>query len=130
MEIRPKVVLVDDEPFIAHAVATVLEGGGFEVSICGEWAGVASTIRTEEPVLVLLDYHMPVLKGDSICEILKRNGPDQNMKIALFSSEPRDELARIARECGADGYFAKNTPPGELLAQIRLLLTSGCLPQR
>lgn len=116
---RPKVVVVDDEPFIARAVADVLEKGGFDVSICEEWAGVARIIRAEEPALVLLDYNMPVLKGDSICEILKRNVANANMKIIMFSSESPAELARIADQCGADGCIAKNTPPAALLASVR-----------
>jgi len=116
---RPKVVVIDDEPFIARAAADVLEKGGFDVSICQEWAGVARTIRAEEPDLVLLDYNMPVLKGDSICEILKRNVAHENMKIILFSSEPAAELARIASVCGADGCIAKNIPPAELLASVQ-----------
>jgi len=116
---RSKVVVVDDEPFIARAVADVLEKGGFEVATCQEWAGVAKTIRAEEPDLVLLDYNMPVLKGDSICEILKRNVANENMKIVMFSSEPAAELARIASVCGADGCIAKNTPPATLVSQVQ-----------
>lgn len=116
-----RVVVVDDEPFIARAVALALEADGFEVTICEHWVGVANTIRTELPHLVLLDYHMPTLKGDSICSILKRNGGNEGMKIVLFSSEAPSELVRIAAECGADGCIPKNTPPGDLVKRVRAL---------
>lgn len=122
MERTPKILLVDDEPFISRAVATVLENAGFKVTTCEQWAGVASAVRTEEPDLVLLDYNMPMLKGDSICAILKRNGARPGMKIVLFSSESPSDLLRIAAECGADGWIPKNTAPTNLVQQIRLFV--------
>ena len=117
--------MVDDEPFMAHAVATVLELDGFEVTLCQEWTGVAGLVRTENPDLILLDYDMPVVKGDSICEILKRHGAGERMRIVLFSAEPPLELARIAHECGADGFIPKNTPPAELVSAVRRFVGEG-----
>jgi CheY-like chemotaxis protein len=116
-EVRPKVLIVDDEPFILTAVGGVLRSGGFDVLTCELWAGVANMVRTESPDVVLLDYNMPSLKGDNICMILKRNVQDPNMKIVLFSSEAEHDLARITEQCGADGYIKKNTP-GPMLLRI------------
>jgi CheY-like chemotaxis protein len=115
METRPKVLLVDDEPFILTAVGGVLRTGGYDVMTCDMWAGVANMVRVESPDIVLLDYNMPSLKGDNICMILKRNLQDSPMKIVLFSSEAEHDLARITTQCGADGYIRKNTPGPELL---------------
>lgn len=117
-----KVVVFDDEPFIAQAVAKVLETGGFDVAICSEWSGVTRVINADEPTLVLLDYNMPVLKGDSICEILKRNTANRHLKIVIYSSESPSELQRIVLSCGADGYIAKNSTPAELLSQVKAYL--------
>jgi CheY-like chemotaxis protein len=115
---RPKVLLVDDEPFILTAVSTVLRAGGYDVLTCDVWAGVANMVRVENPDVVLLDYNMPSLKGDNICVILKRNVPESDMKIVLFSSESDKDLARISKQCGADGYIRKNTPAPELMKLI------------
>lgn len=115
---RPKVLLVDDEPFTLTAVGGVLRGGGFDVLTCEMWAGAANMVRTERPDLVLLDYNMRSLKGDNICIILKRNIQDAAMKIVLFSSEAEHELAKIADQCGADGYIRKDTPGPARLARV------------
>jgi len=124
MRKEPRVLLVDDEPFIVRAVARLLRAEGFDVTVCQLWTGVASAVRTHDPDLVLLDYHMPMVKGDSICEILKRNGVREGMKIVLYSSEPAEELDRIAAECGADGCIAKNAPSTELVASVRAFLAA------
>jgi DNA-binding response OmpR family regulator len=120
--VRPKILLVDDEPFILSAVGGVLRSGGFDVLTCEMWAGVANMVRTENPDIVLLDYNMPSLKGDNICVILKRNIQDSAMKVILFSSEAEKELSQIAERCGADGYIKKNTPGPELLRMLDEML--------
>lgn len=118
MNRRPKVLLVDDEPFIANAVTRVLDGGGFDVVACSEWTEVARAVRVEKPNVVLLDYNMPGLKGDSICAILKRNAAHPGMHIVLFSSEPPAELEAIAVACGADGFIPKSAHGEELVNHV------------
>lgn len=110
-------MLVDDEPFILSAVGGVLRQHGFEVHTCEMWAGVARMVRLEEPDVVLLDYNMPMVKGDEICVILQRHIADLPMKIILFSSESEATLSRISEECGAHGFIRKNTP-GPVLVQM------------
>jgi two-component system OmpR family response regulator len=119
-----KILLVDDEPFILSATAKLLRNAGHEVHTCEQWAGVANTVRLEEPDLVLLDYNMPTLKGDDLCSILKRNLINPDMKIMLFSSEPEDFLRSVVITCGADGYIKKNVAGHVLLSRIEDALSS------
>jgi len=86
------------------------------------WAGVANMVRQNDPDVVLLDYNMPMIKGDDICQILKRNIGESSMKIILFSSEPENVISRIATECGADGYIRKNTPGESLVDRLDAII--------
>lgn len=112
------IVIVDDEPFILSAMSSLLRSAGYAVRTCNEWAGVATAVREAEPSLVLLDYNMPALKGDKLCEILKRNMAGDGMRVYIFSSEPEHDLVRIVAQSGADGYLKKNLPADELLRQV------------
>lgn len=114
----PKILLVDDEPFILSATAQLLRSAGYQVHTCEQWAGVATAVRTEDPDVVLLDYNMPSLKGDDLCSILKRNMVNSAMKIIIFSSEAESDLRLIVRRCGADGFIKKNVPGHQLLQRI------------
>jgi DNA-binding response OmpR family regulator len=118
MSTKCKILLVDDESFTLNATATVLRNAGHEVHLCEQWACVASTVRTHQPDLVLLDYNMPALTGDKICQILKRNVMNSAMQVYLYSSEPERSLIAIADECGADGYIRKDVPAPELVARV------------
>lgn len=112
------ILLVDDEPFILSATASLLRSAGHTVHACEQWAGVATTVRNEEPDLILMDYNMPSLKGDDLCRILKRNVIKEAMKIVIFSSEPESDLRDIVDRCGADGYIKKNVAGHILLQSI------------
>jgi DNA-binding NarL/FixJ family response regulator len=116
------ILLVDDEPFVLSATAQLLRAAGHKVHTCEQWAGVATTVRNEEPDLILMDYNMPALKGDDLCQILKRNVMKDGMKIVIFSSEPEQDLVRIVASCGADGYIRKNAAGHILLQQIETAL--------
>lgn len=118
-----KILLVDDEPFILSATAQLLRNAGHTVHTCEQWAGVATTVRIEEPELILLDYNMPSLKGDDLCQILKRNVMNPDMQIVIFSSEPEDFLIDVVAKCGADGYIKKNVAGHVLLGAIEERLT-------
>lgn len=116
---KQTIMLIDDEPFMLSAMQSLLGSAGYSVYSCNDWTVVASQVRQTNPDLVLLDYNMPSLKGDKICEILKRNMTgDSNMQIFIFSSEPEPDLIRIVSQCGADGYVRKNLPATELLGRI------------
>ena len=116
------ILLVDDEPFILSATATLLRSAGHRVHTCDQWTGVAKTVRDENPDLILMDYNMPALKGDDLVAILKRNMMQTDMKIYIFSSEPEMDLIRITSRCGADGYIKKNVAGHLLLRQIESAL--------
>jgi two-component system phosphate regulon response regulator PhoB len=117
-----RILLVDDEPFILSATATLLRGAGHTVHTCEKWVGVAATVRDKDPDLILMDYNMPVVKGDDLCQILKRNAVNSEMKIVIFSSEPEMDLVRIVDGCGADGYIPKNVAGHVLLKNIEDIL--------
>jgi DNA-binding response OmpR family regulator len=124
---KAHIVLIDDEPFMLSAMSSLLGSAGYAVRTVSEWAGVASTVRDAAPQLVLLDYNMPAIKGDKICEILKRNMDNADMRIFIFSSEPESDLVRIVSQCGADGYVRKNLPASELLSQIGTIMGKAAL---
>jgi DNA-binding response OmpR family regulator len=124
MSDRGTILLVDDEPFVLTAVGGVLRQQGFDVHTCEMWAGVANMVRQNEPDVVLLDYNMPMIKGDDICQILKRNIVASAMRIVLFSSEPENVISRIAEACGADGYIRKNTPGDALVERLDLIIAT------
>jgi len=121
---RPRVLMIDDEPFIIKAASKALQDAGFDVSQCQEWLGIARALHRTQPNVILLDFNMPVLKGDDLCAILRKHSADFDVqpRIILYSSEPEERLAAIVASCGADGYISKKTPAPQLVLKLRRLV--------
>lgn len=117
-----RVLVMDDEPFMIRAVSKVLSQAGFTVYQCEQWSMLSGMVREVGPDLILLDYNMPVLKGDDLCQILKRNAINPNTKVVLYSSEDAAFLADVQVKCGADGWIPKQTPPAELVRRLEAIV--------
>ena len=81
-------------------------------------SGIFSFIQTlsaEKPDLALIDISMPALNGDKLIEIARKHR-DANCLLVLFSNRKPDELAKLAKHCGAAGFIQK-TGSAEVLGR-------------
>lgn len=126
------IVVIDDSELSRKFVSQTLESAGYHVVSLESAVGSTSVIFREEPDLVLLDVNMPTLSGERLAEILRSNSRLQNCRILLYSGASQEELSKVVRACGADGYVSKSSATEDLVSQIREALTdeSGSQPQR
>ncbi len=106
-----RVLVVDDSDATARLLKAELEAKGFEVSTADS-ADMATKIilkKKTRPDLVLLDVRMPNVNGEQFCRFIKSNSLFAGIKVLLCSAEDEDELKRIVREAGADGYVTKDS---------------------
>jgi CheY-like chemotaxis protein len=118
---RRKILLVDDSEIVREVVREILEGGGYEVATHGSAFGFSSVLMRQRPDLVLLDVGMPALTGDKVAAIALRNHI-HDCPLVLFSDRSPTELARLTKECGADGFINKTEDPAALLRAVSRFL--------
>jgi DNA-binding response OmpR family regulator len=110
-----RILVVDDSPATAKLLEAELKAKGFEV-VTAQSADEATKIilkKKTRPDLVLLDVRMPTVNGEQFCRFVKSNALFAGIKVILCSAEREEELKRIVREAGADGYVMKD----QLIAQ-------------
>lgn len=73
--------------------------------------------ETEVIDVVLLDIQMPILDGYEVCKRLKLINPEP--KILIISQLTSKEAIHQIMECGANGFFTKNSSPELLESAIR-----------
>src|SRR5580693_1761960 len=74
MSIRAKKILVaDDESHILHVVSLKLRNAGFDVVTAGDGQEALELASSEQPDLLITDYHMPQLSGLELCRKLKQD---------------------------------------------------------
>ncbi len=89
------------------------------VGIVRDGQGAVSSCRENNPDLVLMDLHLPVL--DSIKAIKSIMSQNDRIKILTISSEPDDRYAIEAVKAGASGYVEKQNglDTGDMANTIR-----------
>jgi len=118
--IQAQLLIVEDEPHLAEAIAANLALEGFETEVVGDGAQALELIRTRTPDLVLLDVMLPGLDGFTVCERLRDEG---NRVPILFLTARCDEDDRVhGLELGGDDFLGKPFNVRELLLRVRAIL--------
>ena len=109
-----KVALVDDHQLFRKSLSLLLST--FEdIEVVYDTSDGLAFLKTVEDTLidvVLLDIQMPIIDGFEVCSRLKVLNPD--VKILIISQLTSKEAIHQIMECGANGFFTKNSAP-ELL---------------
>jgi CheY-like chemotaxis protein len=116
---KRRVLIVDDSEMTTKLLEAELLSKGFDVSTA-DTADKATKIilkKQTRPDLVLLDVRMPNVNGEQFCRFIKSNALFKGIKVLLCSGENPEELQRICRDAGADGYIPKDAILGNLLTK-------------
>lgn len=103
-----KILIAEDDNFIANVYKMKLENEGFEIRIVGNGEEALHQLEHFTPDVILLDLIMPVKNGfDTLAEIRKMQKFDKTpVIIATNLSQPEDTTK--AKELGADDFIIKS----------------------
>lgn len=113
-----RVLIVEDERPLAHALELKFSHEGFETHVCGNGLEGLKEAQTGKYAIVLLDLIMPQMDGFAFLQELK----DKKVKtpVIVLSNLGQDEDKTRAMGLGAVGYFVKsNTPITEIITQVK-----------
>ena len=113
------VLVVEDEPAIATAIARRLSGEGWRVEMALDGhAGVAmaSSLR---PDVVVLDVMLPGLDGLEVCRRIQAERP---VPVLMLTARDDETDMLIGLGVGADDYMTKPFSMRELVARTKALL--------
>jgi CheY-like chemotaxis protein len=116
-----KILIVDDEPDLLKVILLRLKKTGYEVFGGVDGQEALELARQIIPDLIILDVYLPVIGGDDVAQILKRDDELKHIPIILISATIRT-LNERARESGADAYLAKPFEPEELIGKVKNIL--------
>jgi DNA-binding response OmpR family regulator len=120
---KRKVLVVDDDAEIVELIVEVLERDGrFEVKTAS--SGYEAGMATERfrPDLILLDYMLPDVNGNVVCQTIRRNPEFENIKIIIVSGVIKeDEIAQLLKS-GAEDFIRKPFNISELTNKITAVL--------
>ena len=124
MQRKRKILLIDDNEVSLNFVASTLREAGYEIRTVSVVEGFEKLVSSWAPDAVLTDVKMPVMSGVELCRKLKSSYETAHVPVILFSSHQEDELARMARNCEADGYLSKVAGLDRLTEELDALMQS------
>jgi len=121
---KGRILVIDDSELVLELTREALQEIGYEVVTNSSWLEVNAAIRDHKPDLILLDLVMPSIKGESLCEILKRSSFSASIPIVIFSSKEEAEVKRLAEDAGADGWIVKRMNKRDIAESVDRLFES------
>lgn len=116
MNIREKILIVEDEKSIAHFISTILNSNGYEALLARSGAEAQSIISSHCPDLIILDLGLPDMDG---LEILRDLRTWSSLPVVVVSARSHERDKVDALDLGADDYLTKPFGTDELLARVR-----------
>jgi two-component system response regulator MprA len=115
-----RILVVDDDPGVRHAVGRALRFEGYEVDEAGNGTAALEQIDQRQPDALVLDLVMPGTGGLEVCRRLRAEGNDVPVLVLTARHELADRVAGL--DAGADDYLVKPFALEELMARLRALL--------
>ncbi len=122
---KPKVLVVDDEPDALELIEFNLKGAGFEVATAADGKEALAKARHSTPALIILDVMLPEVDGLEVCKTLRRDPATAAIPIIMLTAKATEIDRVLGLELGADDYVTKPFSPRELVLRAKAMLRRG-----
>ena len=117
---KMRVLVVEDDPMIGHAVLSGLKDGGYAVDWLRDGVEAENALRYGTYDLAVLDLGLPRRDGLEILKALRRAQSEIPILIITARDSVDDRVAGL--DSGADDYLVKPFELDELLARTRAVV--------
>ncbi len=113
-----RVLIVEDEAPLAHALVLKLQHDGFQTAVAGNGLEALDAMQKQKFDVVLCDLIMPQADGFTLLEELRAR--KDTTSVIVLSNLGQAEDRERALAMGAKDYFVKsNTPISDIVKAIR-----------
>jgi DNA-binding response OmpR family regulator len=114
-----RILVVEDEPLLADAVAEWLRGDAHAVDVVHDGGAALERIGVNDYDVVVLDRDLPVVHGDDVCRAVAESDSSVRVLMLTAAADIDDRVAGLA--LGADDYLPKPFAFRELAARVMAL---------
>jgi len=114
-----RILVIDDSQVMLERIQCALVDAGYDVTATTQIVGNARYLASCD--LLIIDYHMPGLNGDSVVESLRTIAHSTKHKSQLFLYTSDEKVASNYRALGFDGAFWGKGDESVLVRQVAAL---------
>jgi two-component system KDP operon response regulator KdpE len=126
-EVKPNILVVDDEAQITRVLKTSLTSQGYGIRTASDGEEALHVMKAWMPDLIVTDLRMPNMDGLQLC---RRIRTESRIPIIVLSVKGEETIKVEALDAGADDYITKPFSINELLARVRATLRRASAPQQ
>ncbi|HMP49916.1 MAG TPA: response regulator transcription factor, partial [Candidatus Melainabacteria bacterium] len=115
-----KILLVEDDLFLANGLSLVLEESGYIVDVVSSGAEVEAAVYAHDFDLIILDLGLPLVDGLEVLKQLRARG--EFVPVLILTARDGIEDRVTGLDLGANDYITKPFHLPELEARVRALL--------
>ncbi len=116
------ILVVEDEPDLAHLLEHALKKAGYEVNVALDGLEAVKIAQSDPPELVVLDLMLPGLSGLEVLARLRTEARTADVPVLVLTALG-DDVDQIAGfRAGADDYVVKPASARVLIARIEALM--------
>jgi DNA-binding NtrC family response regulator len=120
MEIKPTLLIVDDEPGARESLEVILEDDYHVLSV-GSGQEALKTLQQKPINLILLDVNMPDMDGLTVLRKIKEQ--DEEIDVIMVSALNQARKAVDAIKLGAYDYITKPYEPEDILSTVNRVIS-------
>ncbi len=117
------ILIIEDNQANADIMARTLTSAGFQVKHTLRGLEGAKLAREERPDLILMDFDLPDVSGQTITMVIRKQLGQSAPPIVAVTGRTEDAERRRARDIGCTAFVAKPFTPDQLLNTVNFLLS-------
>lgn len=117
--VNQHILIVEDEPKIAAALADYVRAAGYDVSIAERGDLVPALVATRHVDAILLDLMLPGMDGLDVCRTVREVS---QVPILMLTARVEEVDRLLGLELGADDYICKPFSLREVVSRLRAVL--------
>lgn len=120
---KQKILIVEDDGFLASIYAQKLEVEGFDVAFATNGEDGLKLAEKDHPALILLDLLMPKMDGFEFLEKAKADAGLKSIPVLVLTNLGQREDVERCLKLGAAGYVIKaHSLPQETVKRVKEIL--------
>ncbi len=120
------ILVVDDNDINLKLISTLMQNNGANVTEASDGLSAISQTLIKDFDLILMDIHMPKMKGTKAAEVIRNNeaAANKHTPIIALTADVVPATRNQIKESGMDGYLLKPIDEPQMWSVIRNILNS------
>jgi flagellar protein FlaH len=120
-----KILVIENDLQLIELIRASLEDEGYTVLAAADGPDGLRKARQQQPHLVVVDFHLPTMKGNEVCKIIRKDPATDHQHLLMIADESQLENLEIGPGSSVDDFLIKPFGPVELITKVKPMLIGG-----